>query len=78
MSYGSCPTITAAFTSSFFGMKYFSNNMAIMTFTVMIGSFVATASNKVLEATGGYNATFVMLLALTLVSLVLNIFIRKP
>ncbi len=78
MSYGSCPTITAAFTSSFFGMKNFSNNMALMTFTVMIGSFVATASNKVLEATGGYTATFMMLLSLTFVALVLNIFIRKP
>lgn len=78
MSYGSCPTITAAFTSSFFGMKNFSNNMALMTFTVMIGSFVATASNKVLEATGGYTAAFVMLLSLTFVALVLNIFIRRP
>ncbi len=78
MSYGSCPTITAAFTSSFFGMKYFSNNMAIMTFTVMIGSFIATASTKVLEATGGYTATFIMLLSLTFVALVLNLFIRKP
>lgn len=78
MSYGSCPTITAAFTSSFFGMKYFSNNMALMTFTSMAGSFIATASNKVLEATGGYVVTFMMLLSLTVVALVLNIFIRKP
>lgn len=78
MSYGSCPTITAAFTSSFFGMKYFSNNMAIMTFTVMVGSFVATASTKILEATGQYSSAFVMLLALTLISLVLNLFIKKP
>ena len=78
ISYGSCPTITAAFTSSFFGMKNFPNNMAIMTFNVMIGSFIATVSNKVLEATGGYTATFVMLLALTFVALVLNTFIREP
>lgn len=78
MSYGSCPTITAAFTSSFFGMKHFSDNMAFMTFTVMVGSFIATASNKVMEATGGYTATFMMLLALTLVALVLNLFIRRP
>ncbi len=78
MSYGACPTITAAFTSSFFGLKHFSNNMALMTFTVMVGSFVATASNKVLEATGGYTTTFLMLLSLTFAALVLNIFIRKP
>ena len=78
VSYGSCPTITAAFTSSFFGMKHFSNNMALMTFTVMAGSLIATLSNKVLEATGGYTGAFVMLLCLTFVSLILNLFIRKP
>ncbi len=78
ISYGSCPTITAAFTSSFFGMKHFSDNMALMTFTVMAGSLIATLSNKVLEAMGGYEATFIMLLALTFVSLILNGFIRKP
>ena len=78
ISYGSCPTITAAFTSYSFGLKHFANNMAIMTFTVMIGSFIATAANKVLEATGGYTGAFIMLLALTLAALVLNIFIRKP
>ena len=78
MSYGACPTITAAFTSSFFGMKHFSNNMALMTFTVMAGSLIATASNKVFEITGEYTGAFLMLLGLTLVSLILNLFIRKP
>ncbi len=78
ISYGACPTLTAAFTSSFYGMKYFSGNMALMTFTVMGGSLIATASNKVLEVTGGYTGAFVMLLALTLAALVLNVLIRKP
>ena len=78
ISYGACPTITSAFTSSFFGMKYFSTNMALMTFTVMGGSLIATVSNKVLEITGGYSVTFLMLLALIFVALILNIFIRKP
>ncbi|MBQ5865238.1 MAG: MFS transporter [Oscillospiraceae bacterium] len=78
ISYGACPTITSAFTSSFFGMKYFSTNMAFMTFTVMGGSLIATVSNKVFEVTGGYTATFMMLLGLTFAALVLNIFIRKP
>ena len=78
ISYGSCPTITAAFTSSFYGMKHFPNNMAIMTFTVMAGSLIATASNKVLEVTGGYAGAFIMLMVLTFIALVLNLFIRKP
>lgn len=78
MSYGACPTITSAFTSSFFGMKYFSTNMALMTFTVMGGSLIATLSNKILEITGGYSATFIMLLLLSSIALILNIFIRRP
>jgi DMSO reductase anchor subunit len=59
-------------------MKCFSTNMAFMTFTVMGGSLIATVSNKVLEVTGGYTATFAMLLALTVAALVLNVCIRKP
>lgn len=78
MSYGACPTITAAFTSSFFGLKYFPTNMAFMTFTSMGGSLIATVSNKVLEVTGGYTTTFMMLLSVTVVALILNFFIRKP
>lgn len=78
LSYGSCPTITAAFTSSFYGMKHYSDNMALMTFNVMGGSFIATLSSKLLESAGNYTAPFVMLLALTLVALVINLFIRKP
>lgn len=77
ISYGACPTITSAFTSSFFGMKHFSINMALMTFTVMGGSLIATVSNKVLELTGGYTAPFTMLVFLTVFALILNFFIRE-
>ena len=78
MSYGSSPTITAAFTSSFYGMKNYSTNMAFMTFTAMGASLIATVSNKILEVSGSYNGPFIMLLSLTIVALVINIFIRKP
>lgn len=78
MSYGASPTITAAFTSAFYGMKHYSTNMALMTFTAMGASLIATVSNKLLEISGGYTAPFLMLLGLTVVGLVLNISIRKP
>ena len=29
LSYGACPTITAAFTASFYGMKHFSSNIQV-------------------------------------------------
>ena len=54
------------------------HRIALMTFTVMGGSLIATLSNKVLEITGGYTATFAMLLALTFAALIPNLFIRKP
>ena len=77
LSYGTCPTITAAFTSSFFGMKYYPTNLAFMTFTVMGGSLIATVSSKLLEASGGYSAPFLMLLTLTAIAFVLNCLIRR-
>ena len=78
MSYGANPTITAAFMSTFYGMKHYSTNMALMTFTAMTASLIATVSNKLLEASGGYTAPFLMLLALSLAALGLNLCIRKP
>ena len=78
MSYGTNPTITAAFVSAFYGMKHYATNMALMTFSAMGASLIATVSNSLLASSGGYTAPFLMLLGLTLVSLVLNLFIRKP
>ena len=78
MSYGAPPTITAAFTSAFYGMKHYSTNMALMTFSAMGASLLATVSNKLLESSGGYTAPFLMLLALTVAALGINISIRKP
>ena len=49
-----------------------------MTFTVMGGSLIATASSSILESTGGYAAPFAMLLTLTVAALGLNIFLKKP
>ena len=78
MSYGANPTITAAFMSTFYGMKHYSTNMALMTFTAMTASLIATVSNTLLETSGSYTAPFLMLLALSLVALGLNLCIRKP
>ncbi len=78
MSYGSCPTVTSAFTSAFYGMKYFPTNMAIMTFNIMGGSLLASVSSTLRTTYGGFVAPFIMLLALTVVALILNLSIKKP
>lgn len=78
MSYGSSPTISSAFTSSFYGKKHFATNFSIMNFNLVLASFVATACSALLTSSGGYTAPFLLLLALSLVSLVLNLSIKKP
>ena len=78
-SYGSCPTISSAFTSAFYGSRNFSVNFSIMNFNLMGASLMATLSSMLLTASGGsYVAPFVMLLALSAVALVLNLSIKRP
>ena len=79
MSYGSSPTVSSAFTSAFYGQKYFPQNFSIMNFNLMAASFVATACSSLYIALGNsFTAPFILLLALSVVALGLNISIKKP
>ncbi len=78
LSYGSCPTVTSAFTASFYGQKHFSVNYSITNFNLIFASFFATLSSKLLANFGSYTAPFAMLLMLAVVALGLNFSIRKP
>lgn len=77
-SYGAGPTISSAFISSFYGTRYFPLNFSVMNFNLMGASFIATAASGLLESSGGFLAPFLLLLCLAVVSLVLNLSIRKP
>ena len=77
-SYGSSPTITSVFTAAFYGARHFPVNFPVMNFNLMLASFMATAANALLETSGGYVVPFAFLLALALLSLLLNSSIRKP
>jgi len=78
MSYGTSPTISSAFTLSFYGQKHFAANLSISNFNLMAASFIATACTALLTSSGGYAAPFVLLLALSLAALMLNFSIKKP
>ncbi len=77
LSYGSCPTVSAAFTESFFGRKHFATNYSITNFSLIATSFIANFSNSLLQSTGSYTAPFIMLLALSVISLVINYTLKK-
>ena len=78
MSYGASPTVASAFTSAFYGTKYFASNLGIVNFNLMAASFIATACSSLQVSSGGYVAPFVLLLSLSGVALVLNLSVKKP
>ena len=78
LSYGSCPTVTSAFSASFYGPKYFPVNYSLTNFNLIVAAFIANFSNSLLISTNGYTAPFIMLLILAIVALGLNLTIKKP
>ena len=78
MSYGSCPTVSSAFVSAFYGAKAFPTNFSLMNFNLIGSSLMATACGSLLTSTGSYIAPFAVLLGLSLAALVLNLLIKKP
>ena len=78
LSYGSCPTMTSAFTSSFYGQKHFPVNYSITNFNLVGAACIAAVSNNLYISTGSFAAPFAMLLVLAVCALVLNLSIRRP
>lgn len=78
ISYGCSPTLSSAFTSTFYGTKCFSSNYSLANTMLIPASFVSTLASVLLTVTGSYIAPFVMLLAFAVIALGLNLSIRKP
>ena len=78
LSYGTSPTMSSAFTSAFYGQKYFAANLGISNFNLMAASFIATACSALQVSAGGYTVPFLLLLVLASLALVLNISIKRP
>jgi OFA family oxalate/formate antiporter-like MFS transporter len=70
--------VTSAFTSSFYGQKYFAINYSITNFNLIAAAFIAGYSNTLFITTGSYMAPFIMLLILSVCALGLNFSIRRP
>ena len=78
LSYGTSPTVSSAFTLSFYGKKHFASNLSISNFNLIGASFIATACSALQTASGGYVVPFVLLLTLSVIAIVLNLSIKKP
>ena len=77
LAYGTCPTVSSAFIGEMFGQRFFAQNFPIMNCNLIFASLLATVASKIKEASGGFAASFIMLLVLCVIALVLNISIRE-
>jgi predicted membrane channel-forming protein YqfA (hemolysin III family) len=70
--------VSSAFTLAFYGKKHFASNLSISNFNLMAASFIATACTALQTASGGYVIPFALLLALSVISILLNLSIKRP
>lgn len=78
LSYGSCPTMSTAFVSAFYGQKHFGANFGVMNCHLICASFMATACSKLLQTFGSYTAPFILLLVLAFFAFLLNLSLKHP
>ena len=78
VSYGTVPTVSAAFIGAFYGTKDYALNYSISNTKLLFSSFTATAAAALLGSTGTYFAPFVLLFAMAALAFVLVFAIRRP
>lgn len=78
ISYGSSPTISAAFTAAFYGTRHYAMNFAIANTMLIPASFTATLAGSLVFSTGSFVVPCFILLASAVLSLILCLSIRHP
>jgi MFS transporter, OFA family, oxalate/formate antiporter len=77
LAYGSMPTISAAYTSGFYGKKNFPLNFSLANTTLIFASFSSTIGGALVTSSGSYTSIFLLLLAFAIVGLFINLSIKK-
>lgn len=75
--YGFSPTVSAAFVSAFYGPKSFALNFSVLNLVLIPASFASTLAGALVEASGGYVTTFIMLSIMSAIGLIVNLSIKK-
>lgn len=71
------PLCTAAFVSTEYGRKHFSNNLPLMNTNMLFSSFGSTAAGMLLDKTGAFSSVFVLMLLLEVIGLVCVIGLQR-
>ncbi len=78
LSYGGNANAVSVFITSFYGTKYYAQNLSFGLLTLLPSAFLAKLSTVILVNTGGYVAPFIALILYGVVATVLNISNKKP
>lgn len=77
LSFGCCPTISAAFIADFFGKKNYNLNYSVFNLNLLIASLIASIESYLLAVSGGYVIPFVVLILLATVAFIVTLSIKK-
>ena len=77
LSFGCCPTISAAFIADFFGKKNYNLNYSVFNLNLLIASLIASIESYLLAVSGGYTVPFLVLISLAVVALGITLSIKK-
>ena len=77
LSFGCCPTISAAFIADFFGKKNYNLNYSVFNLNLLIASLIASIESYLLAVSGGYVVPFIVLISLAIVALAITLSIKK-
>ncbi|MCR4662624.1 MAG: MFS transporter [Endomicrobiaceae bacterium] len=77
LSFGCCPTISAAFIADFFGKKNYNLNYSVFNLNLLIASLIASLESYLLAVSGGYAVPFIVLISLAVVALAITLSIKK-
>ena len=77
LSFGCCPTISAAFIADFFGKKNYNLNYSVFNLNLLIASLIASVESYLLAVSGGYAVPFIVLISLAIVALGITLSIKK-
>lgn len=77
LSFGCCPTISAAFIADFFGKKHYHLNYSIFNLNLLVASLIASLESYLLAVSGGYTVPFMVLISLAVVALGITLSIKK-
>lgn len=78
LSYGGNTNAVSVLITSFYGTKYYAQNLSFGLLTLLPSSFLAKLSTTLLNSTGGYVVPFVVLIVFGAIATLLNVSNKKP